>query len=143
MVINIDVYKTGDIISSDNCLGRQGEKNSTKLVFNFEDEIYFQNIKLVFSNKKGVFIYDLIGKEFLIPFEITTETQLDLQLKIERDNFIGKSKTLKFKFDRSLNMSSGNVFESIKSQAIEDFSYEIEKLIDESGVIEYDNSFQN
>lgn len=143
MIINIDVYKTGDISPSDVCIGRQGEKNNTKLVFNFEDDIESKDIKLVFSNKKGVFKYDLVEKEFLIPFEITTETQLKLQVNIEWNDIISKSKVLTFKFDKSLNMSTGNVFENIKSQAIEDFSYEIEKLIDESGVIEYDSSFQN
>lgn len=118
MTVNLKVcedrniyFENDDGISSDCNLGTTGEHNATVLQFSFFDELNGKLVsdfekELVAVTSQGSFKYDLGGEDFRIPKEITTDTELSLQLKLyEGSTLVWKSMPHSFSFEQSIDDS--------------------------------------
>lgn len=96
MINHVKICENGNVIPQSDNLGRTGEKNSTVLSVEFFETLngksvsdFEKNLVAVFS--QGVMQFE-IGDEFLLPAELTAETELVLLFQLEQDdNVVFKS----------------------------------------------------
>lgn len=124
MINTIKICPDGHMIPESDCLGRTGERKATVLKFDIFEELNGKSAsdfrkELVAVNSQGSFKYEL-ADEFTIPIELTTDTELSLQVKLyDADELVFKSNPHIFNFVASIDDSGNNTIQSVVDEAKE------------------------
>lgn len=116
--LTVDTFRHIHIDSTNN-VGTVGEKNATTLFFDIPDELKeYPKRELIFNLGDDSFIFQMNGNTFDIPLEITTDTDLRLQLvlKDENDNVKWITEICELELFNSLNASGENAIDALKKE---------------------------